>query len=47
LAERVTARRRKKVWVNNLIPPTKTLRRGVVKLPVMDEEIVGFEPEEG
>jgi len=30
-----------------LITPIKTLRRGVVKLPVIDEEIVGFVTEGG
>jgi len=29
-----------------LSSPTKTLRRGLVKISVIDEEIVGFEPEE-
>ena len=28
-------------------PATKPLSDGLVKLPVMDDEIVGFEPEEG
>jgi len=30
-----------------LSSPTETLSNGLVKLPVMDEEIIGFEPEEG